>query len=283
MDKMLLSLDTDTFSVLKEQFDRVLNKTLGNMEMKGANTATITMKLDIELDKDSRDTGNGFKEFTLPKFKHTINSVMQVKDKASGELTGDYALVFDADSGQYVLQKIDDGQENLFDSTDADYVDAEYKEIEGAVYEAAAALPEAAHEPEIEGDNNYPTEDDSGDTDDSSEYSDETDDEIVRAFAWLTQYDGQTLSVRESMGDFTVRNSRNAVILSSGAKPDNTFYCAREVLAPHLNHALKCVGYLTEQDTYDHIAIECPECGETLFTMQAPWAKKEYEYEKPEE
>ena len=39
---MSLSLKSDTFSALKEDFDSILARTIGNMEMKGAEEATVT-------------------------------------------------------------------------------------------------------------------------------------------------------------------------------------------------------------------------------------------------
>ena len=44
---LALSLKSDTFSALKEDFDSILAKTIGNMEMKGAEDATITLKLGV--------------------------------------------------------------------------------------------------------------------------------------------------------------------------------------------------------------------------------------------
>ena len=41
-NEMILSLNEDTFSALKKDFDDVLNRTIGNMQMKGASDATIT-------------------------------------------------------------------------------------------------------------------------------------------------------------------------------------------------------------------------------------------------
>ena len=92
---MSLSLKSDTFSALKEDFDSILARTIGNMEMKGAEEATVTLKLGISLEKSSVNGPNGLQDITKPSFKHDISSVMQVKDKKSGALTGDYELVWD--------------------------------------------------------------------------------------------------------------------------------------------------------------------------------------------
>ena len=90
---LALSLKSDTFSALKEDFDSILAKTIGNMEMKGAEDATITLKLGVSLEKSSISGPNGIQDITKPSFKHDISSVMQVKDKKSGALTGDFIMV----------------------------------------------------------------------------------------------------------------------------------------------------------------------------------------------
>lgn len=114
-----LSLNGETFASLKKDFDTILERTIGNMTMKGAEDATITIKLGVSLQKTSVPAKGSIREVTKPTFKHDIASVMQVKDKMSGQLTGNMELVWDDDMKQYVLRPIDDGQTSLFDQ-DAD-------------------------------------------------------------------------------------------------------------------------------------------------------------------
>lgn len=134
---MSLSLKSDTFSALKEDFDSILARTIGNMEMKGAEEATVTLKLGISLEKSSVNGPNGLQDITKPSFKHDISSVMQVKDKKSGALTGDYELVWDDGEGKYVMRRIDNGQVSIFDApTSGEVIEAEY-----------TALPEGQRRP----------------------------------------------------------------------------------------------------------------------------------------
>ena len=111
---MTLSLNSETFASLKKDFDNVLARTIGNMQMKGAEGATLTVKLDISLEKISA----GIVPVTKPTFKHTISSVMQVKDKVSGQLRGELALVWDDEQNAYVLRPIDYGQTSVYDNDD---------------------------------------------------------------------------------------------------------------------------------------------------------------------
>ena len=64
---MVLSLNSDTFQALKEDFDGILSRTIGNMEMKGDGSATITLKLGIDLVKELVVSGGGSHEVTESK------------------------------------------------------------------------------------------------------------------------------------------------------------------------------------------------------------------------
>lgn len=115
---LVLSLSSDTFQALKEDFDSILSRTIGNMEMRNADSATITLKLGIDLDKETVVSGDSSHEVTKPTFKHDISSVMQVKDKKSGALSGDYELVWNPEEGKYIMRRIDNGQTSMYDGDD---------------------------------------------------------------------------------------------------------------------------------------------------------------------
>ncbi len=115
-----LSLDGDTFAEMKKDFDAVLLRTVGNMESKSADEATITLKLAISLRKMEADFGKEPKQITLPRFRHDISSVLQVKDKVSGMLEEDYELIFDEYEGKYVMRRIPSTQLSFFDEWDTE-------------------------------------------------------------------------------------------------------------------------------------------------------------------
>lgn len=134
-----LSLSGDTFQALKTDFDSILARTIGNMEMKGADEATVTIKLGISLEKVNSGTYDDAKEVTKPSFKHDISSVMQVKDKKTGSLAGDYELVWDTEEQKYVMRKLGGEQMNMFDDEIApEGSDVEYEEDGTMLLEAAA-------------------------------------------------------------------------------------------------------------------------------------------------
>lgn len=265
--EMILSLNGDTFQDLKRDFDTVLNRTVGNMTMKGAEDATITLKLDLSLEKSSVGVGNGVQEVTIPSFKHTISSVMQVKEKMTGQLAGEYGMVWDENEERWVLRKIDNGQMNLFDYEEGGQViDAEYSEVNG-LPEGQRGLPESTEN----GEGDYPTEDAENEPDDAEGFEKPSvlpQDDTNTPFGWLCQFIGEDLNITESMGNYTVRTSANKVVLSSATGVDSPFYCPAEKLAPHVGHQVVCAGY--GEDAIVNVSIECEDCSTVLFDLDAP-------------
>lgn len=198
---MPLSLYGETFHALKDDFDSVMNRTVGNMEMKGASEATVTIKVKVSLEKTTaRDLlANGYdglRDVITPKFEHKIDSVMQVKDKKAGCSDEGYELVWDQDKKRYILREVDDGQvvmDGYEDASDS---------------ETVKALPSAAK------------------------------DEDAKFVEWVAGFVGDPLTVYERDGIFTLRTEDNNVLLSSGCSEDSPSYCPAETLAPHVGHEL---------------------------------------------
>lgn len=146
-DILTLNIDSNAFAAMKEDFNKVLRRTLSNMQTKESDEATLTLKLNIRLtemvvpDYSSHDT---FATRTIhnPRFDHKINSVMQIKTEESGSLKGEYELVWDEDEQDFVMRPIDNGQRTLFDD-DVPYT-AYTEVVEADVVESTApALPAA--------------------------------------------------------------------------------------------------------------------------------------------
>lgn len=245
---MELSLNGDTFAALKEDFDSILAQTLGNMESKGADEAVITLKLGVSLEKQSFVRNEEPEELTKPSFKHDISSVMQVKNKKSGSLSGDYELVWDDDEKKYVMRKITNGQLTMF-VEDGEEVE-QYQE-EDDTYVTEPVILEAHAE-------------------------EESDSEDITAFDWLSQFVDKQMKITEAMGNYTVRTDDGKVVLTSASEPDSVFHCDSEpdsvfhcdaeILAKHLEHSIVCAGY--GGDELYQITIECEDCLETLFSLR---------------
>lgn len=130
-----LTLNGDTFNVLKSDFNQVLRKTISNMERKGSELAELSVKVKISLKKDQAPDFpiNGTemrRDIVIPKFDHKVSSVMQIKDEVTGTLGGNYELVWDADRGEYVMREIMDPQISIFECTPARVYDAEVVDVQ---------------------------------------------------------------------------------------------------------------------------------------------------------
>lgn len=241
---LVLSLNEETFAALKKDFDTILNRTLGNMEMKGATDATITLKLTVGLDERSFSVGEGVQKYKKPTFKHEISSVMQIKDKMTGQLGGEYAMVWDEDEKRFVLRHFDGNQTSLFDGEYETVGDEPMGRFVDMPADEAIGLP-APNEDEEEAE----------------------DPDTTTPFGWLSQFIGETLVVTEAMGNFTVRTEENKVVLSSATSEENPFYCSAERLEPHVGHKVVCIGY--GDDEIVNVSIECEDCNAVLFDIDA--------------
>lgn len=128
-DILTLNINSNAFEAMKTDFDKVLRRTLGNMQTKESKDATLTVKLNINLtevevpDFESAYP-NAMRKTNKPRFDHKVSSVMQIKSEESGSLKGEYELVLDEDEQDFVMKPIDNGQRTLFDDDiyNADYV-----------------------------------------------------------------------------------------------------------------------------------------------------------------
>lgn len=234
-----LSLNGDTFQALKTDFDSILARTVGNMTMRGADEATVTLKLTISLEKAYSGSYDDAKELTKPSFKHDISSVMQVKDKKTGSLAGDYELVWDEDEKKYVMRKLGGEQVSMFDdeATPNTY-DGEYEEKSGVVLCLEAT---------------------NGDT--------ENDDEETSRLKWLSMFVGRNLKIVETNGTLTVRTDKNEIVLTSA---DGVFHVDAEILEEHKGHDIKCIGFYDEDTETEggrilSVEFRCDDCYETIF------------------
>ena len=237
-----LSLNGETFQALKTDFDSVLARTLGNMTMKGADEATVTIKLSIALEKVNVGSYDANKELTKPSFKHDISSVMQVKDKRTGSLAGDYELVWDEEEKKYVMRKLGGEQMSLFDEE----------------------VPADAYEAECE-DKTYYLE--APENVESCGDTESEDPELMSRLKWLGMFIGRKFKIVESNGVYTVRTDTNEVVLTSA---EGMFHVDAEILEEHKDHEIKCIGFYTEatateSGSLQSVEFRCDDCYETIF------------------
>lgn len=246
-----LSLSENTFEQMKADFDSILNRTIGNMEMKGASEATVTMKLIISLEKTTTYTDHGPLDVTRPVFKHDISSVMQVKDKKSGQLDEEMALVFDDTTGEYILRPIRDGQMTMDDIIDADYEEADYETTEYPALESPK-LP--------------PVEDDEVE-DPFGANKDNTAEE--NRYDHLIQYAGDDLTVVRTADGYEVITEDDETVLSTSEPKGSPAYVAEALLKDLVGKTVTCVEYEVDGKTVS-IAVECEEEGIVIAEASNP-------------
>lgn len=272
-----MSLNGDTFNALKTDFDQMLRKLLSGMEKFECEEATLNIKVGVKLEKDqARDFEvheyEAMRDIVKPTFKHEISSAMQVKDKKTGSLSGNYELVWDRESGQYVMRNIDDGQVTLFDTEGDNVIQMPEPPAlpAGTVIDADYTMLE-------DGEAQGGSEDANGPVDGSDGHKKPGD----SPYEYLRQFVGADMKVMGTEhGIYTVR-SGGKVILSSGFSATDRFYCSVEKLEPHIDHAIVC------EEWPNSVVIRCDECDDTLFEVVAEEAGEDdaadYPYEEPGE
>ncbi len=291
-----LSLSGDAFSSFRSDFDQVIKSTLAGMIETEQDVAEINAKVKISLTEGSAPDftvagGQQTREVTKPKFEHTIAAVIRRKEKKTGAFSGEYELVWDRESGNYIARPIESGQQTFFDE-EPEHVDLGGQDEPSE--DGPLGLPGASVEAKVVEDGDVPANHEGCAPADADEFEEPKKDpayDVSKPFGWLRQFIGQKLRVNEAMGNYTVRTEENKVILSSATSPENPFYCPAEKLGPHTGHSIICVGY--GEDEIVNISIECEDCSEVLFNIDAPNLTEaehpgedipeDYKYEEPEE
>jgi len=120
--EMKLCIDGDTFKDMKTDINNYLQTTFAAMVSKDVTEAEITIKLTIKLEEttlpvlDKKDEIS-HRDVLLPTIKHKLSSIMKTKLETGGELflDGNYELTNSIGSGEYILRKISDPQQTLYD------------------------------------------------------------------------------------------------------------------------------------------------------------------------
>ena len=113
-----LSIGSEAFEKLREDFEKILNGTITNMKEKGSEAASLTMKLDIELEKtfapvNLPDGSSTMRDVYIPRFAHKVSSVMQIKSQLSGAFNKECEIFWDDAVQKYILVPLDGGQLTL--------------------------------------------------------------------------------------------------------------------------------------------------------------------------
>ena len=136
-----LDFDSNTFEDMKRDMTFVLQRLIGNMEEKGSNEGTMTLKIDITMIKEfipnyDPDIKGETREVSKPQFKHKVTSAVKISDEKSGSLNNEMECIFDKETGTYVMVPIANTQQrSIFD---ADFQKRDEREENGDVIDGTA-------------------------------------------------------------------------------------------------------------------------------------------------
>lgn len=167
IDAMPISIDGELLASLRTDIDTMIGRTLKTMAMTRNGEATVTCKIKITLDEEVIPVQDGVRNAVRPTFEHDVQSVVQTKDKTSGTMSGDYELVYDTESDQWVVKSTRQ-QMSMFD-TDAQADATTYDVVDATEnIESVRCLPAG------EGDDDCPEDDvpdnDVGEIDDDDDF-----------------------------------------------------------------------------------------------------------------
>ena len=118
MKQSIVNFDSEVFIPMRMDMDYILFSTLKTMYEKNCNSATITIKLAIDLTEDHVPDGKepryaAEREIIVPKIEHKVSSAMQIKSERKGEIGGKgFELV--QEDGKFILKPIGPEQMDIF-------------------------------------------------------------------------------------------------------------------------------------------------------------------------
>ena len=111
-DFMPINLSSGTMSEMKGDWTKTIQEAIDKAREVGSETATVTLKTVITLDKMPITTEKDYRDATVPKFKWKAGYSVPVTNSRDGEFGGDYELT--KEDGTYGLRSIN-GQTSMFD------------------------------------------------------------------------------------------------------------------------------------------------------------------------
>lgn len=278
-----LSLNGDTFNGMKSDFDQLLRSLLTKMEESESEDATITVKVSVKLAPDQVNCGGNMRDIIKPSFKHDISTVLQVKNKKSGNVGGNMEMVWDPKGHQYIMRPIDNGQASFFD-------DEEVEDVAEGAAELPAAEPLQLPAPEVLEDDDYAVID--ADIVDADVQQDESQEDLKvegTKFEWLGRFAGHKLSVMEQEGQIVAKSETGISVFSTGVPETDCRWIQRESIEGYVGDTLDVDAHY-DGDPFNPGEIICISvwaegAGQDIaeFDKPVPAQPDDYQYEDPQE
>lgn len=150
-----LNFDSDTFEQMKQDMNFVLQRLMGRMLESDTTEGTMNIKIDVKLLEEyvpnyNPDVQGKTRKVSKPQFKHKVTSAIKINEEKSGNMNNEMELVYDEDTGTYVMVPIADTvQRSIFDS---DFQKSQDEENDENVIDETAI--EASERPALPGPSN---------------------------------------------------------------------------------------------------------------------------------
>ena len=263
----VLSLSADTFNAFKMDFDSSLQRLLQKMDKLQSDSASINCKISVALTPAPERNFDAAREgdtvqVMKPSFSHEISTEIKVKDKTTGNLSGNRKLVWDEELMEYVMKDIDDGQTSLFDTAQS------RQNAASPVEQEPPQLPEGIVDVDY-----TVISDDKG-------YILRNPDKCGIKDQWgiLKVLVGERMTVSRSAGHCYAETADGIIALGSAYLAEDPRHVDDSILEPHLADEIACNGFGTVQvgdhEEPEKIVVECLECGGILLDVENPNVQK---------
>ena len=118
-----VNIDSAKFAEAKAEVNRAMHSAI-NQLIRGAEDATVTLKIHMELIKYRRRSGDDLqdvREVLLPVIKYDVQEETRSRNKTGSKITSnDEEIIFDKMSGRFYIIKSEeaDGQINFFEDVE---------------------------------------------------------------------------------------------------------------------------------------------------------------------
>lgn len=103
-----VTIYSEAFCKLRDDFNKMIECTLTNMKQKGSSDASLTIKLEIEIEKtfepvEMPDGSQKTRDVYIPHFSHKVASAMSIKSEVKGSFDEECELIWDPASQRHLL------------------------------------------------------------------------------------------------------------------------------------------------------------------------------------
>ena len=106
-----VTIYSEAICKLRDDFNKMIEATLTKMKQKDSSDASLTLKLDIEIEKTFEpmklpDGTQTMRDVYIPHFSHKVSSAMSIKSEVKGKFDEECELIWDPAGQRHLLVPI---------------------------------------------------------------------------------------------------------------------------------------------------------------------------------